>query len=309
MHKENQPILSICIPTNDATQWVIPALQSIYRQNVDTSLFEVVITDNGKESELGEALKQYDYPNLRYIPTEEKGFLNLIKAIKAGNGVYCKMLNNKAIMSEGSIVAMIDIIKQYEKTKPIIYWGDGKVGEKPIIECADVNEFVYNMGIWCTWSAGIGIWKDDIAKLDETAPNELFPHTAVLFDIREKSEYVISNLNFQEALQEEPNKGGYDVFYAFGVEYLNIIHRLQEENRITEETFEPVKAKMFEWLQKLYSAEKLRKTQHTFILQNIPQSIGVYYGRYGYIRLVIGSVYGLNKRRIIRYWNKLFKKA
>ena len=292
MMAKNQPLLSICIPTNDATQWVIPALQSIYRQNVDKSLFEVVITDNGKDSKLKEELRQYDYPNLRYIPTEEKGFLNLIRAIKAGNGLYCKMLNNKALMNEGSIAAIIGIINQYEKTKPIIYFGDGKVGEQPLVECADVNEFVYNMGIWCTWSAGIGIWKDDIIQLDEATPNELFPHTAVLFDIRKKSEYVISNLKFQEALQEEPNKGGYDVFYAFGVEYLNIIHRLQEENRITEETFEHVKAKMFEWLQRLYSAEMLHKTQHTFVLQNIPQSISVYYGRFGYVRLVIGSVCG-----------------
>ena len=61
------PILSICLPTNGSVQWVIPTLRSVYEQGVDLSLFEVVITDNGENSKLAEALIDFDYPNLRYI--------------------------------------------------------------------------------------------------------------------------------------------------------------------------------------------------------------------------------------------------
>ena len=49
--QEQRPVLSICLPTNGVVEWVIPTLESIYAQNVNFSLFEVVISDNGETTE------------------------------------------------------------------------------------------------------------------------------------------------------------------------------------------------------------------------------------------------------------------
>ena len=35
--------LSLCLPTNGITEWVIPSLDSIYREDMDEDKFEVVV--------------------------------------------------------------------------------------------------------------------------------------------------------------------------------------------------------------------------------------------------------------------------
>ena len=50
--ESNTLLLSICIPTNGVVEWVVPVIESIYAQEVDKRLFEVVITDNGGKDDL-----------------------------------------------------------------------------------------------------------------------------------------------------------------------------------------------------------------------------------------------------------------
>ena len=43
----NNPIISLCLPTNGVIEWVFPVLDSIYNENVNQSMFEVIVTNNG----------------------------------------------------------------------------------------------------------------------------------------------------------------------------------------------------------------------------------------------------------------------
>ena len=51
--------LSLCIPTNGVTEWVVPVLDSIYREQIAEELFEVVVTDNGENKEFFWKMKEY----------------------------------------------------------------------------------------------------------------------------------------------------------------------------------------------------------------------------------------------------------
>ena len=42
-----EPIISLCLPTNGVKEWVFPVLDSIYSQNINNDLFEVIVTNNG----------------------------------------------------------------------------------------------------------------------------------------------------------------------------------------------------------------------------------------------------------------------
>lgn len=44
-------LVSFCIPTNGIVEWVFPVINTILSQGVDADLFEIVITDNGKNEE------------------------------------------------------------------------------------------------------------------------------------------------------------------------------------------------------------------------------------------------------------------
>jgi len=291
------PILSICIPTNGVVRWVVNTLKGIYSQQVDLNQFEVIVADNGLDSELDAAIKQFDYPNLYYYHTKEKGFVNQIASFKLGSGEFCKMFNHRSILVPGALQRMIDTVIKYRDEKPILYWSDGVLDYNRQIACANADEFTRTMHYWSTWSSGVGIWREDIEKLDGLNHNATFPHTSLMYGVRQKSRYVIIDEKVQNE-QDENGKGGYDVFWAFAVEFPNYLRSIEAKGQISHDTYEYVLKKLFEYVGQLYNEEIVHrsKSTHTYILKNVPRTIMVNYGLKGYLTLV--------KRYWGRYWKR-----
>ena len=283
---DNQLILSLCIPTNGAVQWVLPVLNSIYNQKYDLSKFEVVITDNGKSSQLASYLKDYDYPNLRYIVTNDEGFLNLVTSLKEGRGLFCKMINHRSVLEPGTIEEMIELVERYKDSQPVIYCSDGNVKGMEVIECKDLDQFIANLSYWASWSAGIGFWRKDIEKIDSVELDKMFPNASLLLNLRKESSYVIWNKKYEQ-MGDDAGKGGYDLYDTFAVHFLDIIKGLLVDGRISRQTFNVVKNDLFGFLTVLYKNEAILPTKHTFILKDIKKSMQVYYGAFGYYRMVV----------------------
>ncbi len=283
---DNQPILSLCIPTNGAVQWILPVLDSIYKQNYDQSKFEVVITDNGKDSQLESYLKDYDYPNLRYIPTTDEGFLNLVSSLKEGRGLFCKMVNHRSVLELGAIEEMVGLVERYKDSQPIIYCSDGNVKGEEFIECKDLDQFIANLGYWASWSAGIGFWRKDIENIDSVELDEMFPNASLLLNLRKESQYVIWNKKYEQ-MGDDAGKGGYDLYNTFAVHFLDIIKGLLDCGRISQNSFNMVKKNLMCFLAFMYKNEVILPTKHTYILKEIKKSMQVYYGTTGYWLMII----------------------
>lgn len=279
------PYLSLCIPTNGMTHWIIPTLESIYDQNCDTSVFEVIITDNGNNSDLEEILSRKNYPNLLYQHTTDIGFLNQISCFKLSNGKFIKMINHRSILIPGTINKWIDLIKKHEKEQPIIYFTDGYLN-KTIIECPNFESFIINMSYLSSWSAGISFWNSDKIKLDSIKIDKMFPTTSILFDIRKESKYIIYNEKYQK-MQDESGKGGYNIFKTFAVSYLDIINQLRIDNRISLDTFLVIKKDLFKFLTNWYYKLKLTNNKYTFDLTSISLYMSVYYTKFDYYKMII----------------------
>ena len=88
--------LSLCLPTNGITEWVIPALDSIYAENVNNDKFEIIVTDNGSNSSFEEIMSSYvkGHDNLIYKKTNAFMFYNQIEALKFAKGDYLKFVNH-----------------------------------------------------------------------------------------------------------------------------------------------------------------------------------------------------------------------
>jgi hypothetical protein len=283
---DNQPILSLCIPTNGAVQWVLPVLDSIYKQEYDLKKVEVVITDNGKDSQLAGYLKDYDNPNLRYIPTTDEGFLNLVTSLKEGRGLFCKMINHRSVLEPGTIGKMIEVVERYKENQPIIYFSDGNVKGPEFIDCKNLDQFISNLSYWASWSAGIGFWRKDIKNIDSVELDEMFPNASLLLNLRKESRYVIWNKKYEQ-MGEDAGKGGYDLYETFAVHFLDIMKGLLDGGRISLHTFSIVKNDLFVFLTALYKNEVILPTKHTFVLTNIKNSMKVYYGISGYWHMVV----------------------
>ena len=299
--QEQRPVLSICLPTNGVVEWVIPTLESIYAQNVNFSLFEVVISDNGENSKLGEVLKDYEYPNLIYIQTKDKGFLNLVTCLQKGRGVFNKMLNHRMMLKPGMLQKMIDVVNQYKDSKPVLYFLNGCLNLQEFTICKNLNDFVYNLHFWVSWSAGIGFWDIDLPKLSKIEPNEMFPNTSLLFEHRLDSEYVIWNGSYGQ-MQDESGKGGYDLFHTFGVVLNDLIVELQQKGRITSTVMKYVRRKLGKFLSSLYHNEVInaKNSTHTFLVVNVKQSLLVYYGLIGYYLIIFRAWLSFIKNSVIR---------
>ncbi len=279
--KQDRPVLSLCIPTNGATKWVIPTLRNIYSQGVDMKLFDVVITDNGEDSELNLALKEFDYPNLSYYKTTDKGFLNLITSLKYGKGLYHKMINHRSILEPDAINRWVNLIDKYKDEKPIIYSSNGFIKDAECTVCCNLDEFVNNLNYMCTWSGGIGIWDIDIEKLDGIDYNEMFPNASLLFEHRQQSSYVIYNKKFEHQ-QEGQGKGCYNLFHTFAVVFPDMLKDLQKRNRITQKTFEKVINDLYLCLKSFYLDYVLRNPDKSFDLTHIHKNITTYYSEKDY---------------------------
>lgn len=284
----SKPLLSICIPTNGVSKWILPTLDAIYSQQVDLSLYEVVITDNGVNSTLSQDLGLYKYSNLHYVKTSDSGFLNLVTSLKCGSGILRKMLNHRSIIVPGTIERWLCLVENYKKTKPILYFSDFRLKKGGCIECENLDSFIENLSYWSSWSAGLSIWDIDADRIDVIKLNEMFPNTSLLFNIREKTEYVICDEKYQD-MQDETGKGGYDLFHTFSVTYLDILSDLRIHKRISEKTFSFVKKELKGFLSMWFRTLLYNHDKYTFVNSDVKQSFSIYYSEKDYYYICISA--------------------
>lgn len=283
----SKPLVSLCMPTNGVIDWVFPVLESIYNQKVNNEQFEVVITDNGNNAEFKKAIKEYllTHANIVYAETQALPFVNEIESYKRASGELIKFVNHRTKLVKGTLQRMIDYVEGNRAIKPVTYFSNGVLKmSKDKHEYSTFNEFVMDLSFFSSWSTGMTIWKSDFDKLPEDVSefNELFPHTNVLFDVRDRGKYVIDNsIIFDEMPQGKKPKGNYDLYYAFGVDYPRIIENLLKDGSITEKSYRYVLDKNLEFIARLYWQYNIKKEYCSYDLSGFDDMIGKYYSRAG----------------------------
>ena len=300
----SNPIVSLCMPTNGVIEWVFPVLDSIYEQGCENEDFEIVITDNGNNKEFKEKINIYNqkHLNLYYFETNALPFINEIESYKRANGRLIKFVNHRTLFVEGALNQLIGLAKENSDAKPIMYFANGVLKkEKKVFEYATFDEFVNNLSYWSSWSTGMTIWKEDFDKLPEDVSdfNELFPHTNVLFNERNRNKYVIDNtVIFNEIPQGRKPKGDYDLFYAFGVEYPSIILNLYRENSITADTLRSVLKDNLRFVAYMYSLYFIKKEYCSYDLNGLKDMYNIFYTKNQLVSEVLSIFIGKVTKRL-----------
>lgn len=283
----DNPILSLCIPTNGAVEWIVPVIDSIYSQRCDDDLFEVLVSDNAKNPELESIVKNYAHDNIYYYKSDAQGFLNIVSSFQSAKGDYCKLINHRAKMTPGSLADLIALIEKYKREQPVIYCTNGAVGNgKDEIHCKDLNELVWNLHYYCSWMAGIGIWRKDLSNLEGIEYNKLFPNTTILFEQRtQPSTYLLYNKPYFND-QNGRGKGCYNLFHTFAVVFPDMLKDLQRRDRITQQTFDKVMKDLYGCLQNFYMDFVLRNPDKSFDISGNHKSLTTYYSEWDYIKMM-----------------------
>ena len=297
----DKPLLSICIPTNGVIEWVFPVLDSIYKQNVDKKLFEVIITDNGNNLEFKKKIKIYikKYSNIIYAETKAVLFLNEIEAYNLAKGELIKFLNHRSILTDGSLKKLIEYCKINMKDKPITYFSNGFLKLDECIHKFDnFNDFVKTLSYFSSCSSGMAIWNTDYKKISKDHFNELFPHTTILFAETKRKLYVVDDtVLFKDLPQGKRPKGKYDLYWAFGVEYTGIISDLLRDKSISVETYRFIANENLKFLTDLFLDYNIRKLYCSYDLDGLKNIFGVFYNKKEFICVLLKRIFirGINK--------------
>ncbi len=273
-------LLSLCLPTNGKVEWVSQVLDSIYEQGVSEELYEIIITDNGISNELSDVIQQkYSiHCNLKYKKTNAEGFVNQLEAFKMASGEFIKFVNHRCKMNEGILEYLVCFARKNIDCKPAVFFSNGvlKFSQKC---CHSLGEYIINMSYYCTWSGGLAFWKSDFDNFlrQKEESNALFPHLSMLV-YGEKNTYIIDNVDMFIEIPFDGIKGyKYNIFYAFGVVYPDLILGLLHDKKISINEYLIIRNNNLEKLSSVFLQNILLKRKCDYDFSDYKKYISVFY--------------------------------
>lgn len=304
-----KPLLSLCLPTNGISEWVFPVLDSVFSQNVDSSLFEVVVTDNGNNQDFFEKMQDFSklHSNLIYKKTNAFLFENQIEALRLANGEYLKFLNHRAILETNSLNWLIETIEKYKDEKPVIYFSNGGLNLKNTFEINSFDGFVKGLGELASWTTGVGVWKTDFEKIPkDKIYNKISPHSDVLFAERKKTKYIINDYIWSHEIDNNHSKkGSYDLYKAFGIEEFSITLGLYLDGDISIETLKFVKKSYEKLLVRFYRNFNILKKPCSYNIKNFYSNVSIFFNAR---KIKFKAWFGIIPAGIKRIFRKVFKR-
>lgn len=303
-----EPYLSICIPTYNRLEILINTIDSIYADVTEDmmDLFEVVVSDNSPDHNCQPIETRYTkYSNFHYYSTECEGFLNSYYALTYGRGQFIKLHNNTALLKKKALLHMIDLVRDNAQTRPAIVFTDGYRLKGRVEQYDNFDCFMRGASYFTSWSTGFGMWKDDFDIVKGIQLNKLFPQVSLLVTQINKHQFIVDDYNLF-VTQDVPQKGGYNIFKAFTVDYLNIVKNLRNNHDISEECYFYIKyALLYKFLSVRYFKTviaKLDKFDHT----DIKGSLLINYSKFDFFKFKAASIWGPFRFIIRELYKKYF---
>ncbi len=274
--------LSLCMPTNGISEWVFPALDSVYSAGLDDSIYEVIVTDNGNNDEFEKKMNDYTkkHCNLLYKKTNAYMFDNQLEALKLASGDYLKFVNHRSIWLPDRLQYMIDFLEMYRKEMPVIFFSNGSMGWGPNYKEFDsFDSFVCNLGVYGTWTGGVGIWREHYNEIkNHIQYDRISPHSGILYGKRNVNKYIINDKYWmKEITTDHSKKGNYNLYKAFGLDEFVITINLYRDGDISEDTLISVKENFRKFLIGQYRAFNIEKKPCSYDLSEFDKHVNIFF--------------------------------
>ena len=301
-------LLSICIPTNGVSRWVVPNVRQIYSLGTNNDIFEVVVADNDPNEEMEEAMKEFSqYPNFRYVKTQAKGFYNIIENFVQAHGDFMIKINHRCLMQPGSIERIYQLGCEYIDRKPLIYLSNGLLKENRRMEFRSFNDYLVKLTYFSSLSEGLFFWKEDIAEVPNISFAPMSPNVSLMFNSKIKNLFVIDDIKFGGG-QDSTGKYGYDVFYTFAVLYLDLVNQVRIEGYLSRDGFIKIKKDLSKWLRGIYFQMDVLGRNGNYVLKDIKKDMSVYYTKEEYYKMSIYARAYLLPKAMLKKFLSLFRR-
>lgn len=286
-------LLSICIPTNGVSRWVVPTVRQIYSLGTDNDIFEVVVADNAPNEDMSAAMEEFAaYPNFRYVKTQAKGFYNIVENFVQARGDFMIKINHRCLLEKGSIERIYQLGCEYIDRKPLVFFSNGHLKENKRMEFSSFEEYLCKLSFWSSLSEGLFFWKEDIQEVPNIKFAPMSPNVSLMFNSKAKKLFVIDDTHFGGE-QDPTGKYGYDFFYTFAVLFLDLVNQVRIDGFLSSEGFIHIKQDLAHWLSVGYYEKKVMGHKDKFLLKDIKKSMCVYYTKDQYYRMVLYATFVL----------------
>lgn len=279
-------LLSICIPTNGVSRWVVPNVRQIYSLGTDPEIFEVVVADNAPNEEMDAAMAEFSkYPNFRYVKTKAEGFYNIIENFVQAKGDFMIKINHRCLMQKGSIERIYQLGCEYIDRKPLIYLSNGLLNENRRLEFGSFDDYLRKLTFYSSLSEGLFFWKEDLIEVPNIKFAPMSPNVSLMFNSKTKDFFVIDDIQFGDA-QDSTGKYGYDLFNTFAVLYLDLVNQVRIDGYLSKEGFIQIKKDLFKWLSGYYYLMDVKGEKGNYTINDVKKNLSVYYSKYDYYHMV-----------------------
>ena len=275
-------LLSICIPTNGVSRWVVPNVKQIYSLGTDNDIFEVVVADNAPNEEMDAAMAEFlKYPNFRYVKTKAEGFYNIIENFLQAKGDFMIKINHRCLMQKGSLERIYQLGCEYIDRKPLIYLSNGLLKEDRRMEFDTFDGYLRKLTYYSSLSEGLFFWKEDLLDVPNIKFAPMSPNVSLMFNSKTKNLFVIDDILFG-VLQDSTGKYGYDLFNTFAVLYLDLVNQVRIDGYLSKDGFIQIKKDLFKWLCGYYYLMDVKGEKGNYIINEVRKNMSVYYSKYDY---------------------------
>ena len=248
-----RPLLSICIPTRNRSPLLSKMLENIV--SLPTFLgsdeIEVVISDNASDDDTREVAMRHveKFPGkVRYFCNSENVLDDNFRiALTRGEGEYLKLANDTLLFTDDGLKTMLETVRAHLEDRPLIYFRS-LAGDFAPCRCKSLDELLRRVGVYITWIAEYGIWRDDFAAIKDFGRARdlwLIQVDAQLREMaRKRDAVVVTRLFF--VLQPRPVAGGGgNAAQIFGRNLCQLMKPYLAAGELSRATYEYVKWNAF----------------------------------------------------------------
>ena len=229
-----QPLLSICIPTYNRSQYLKETIDSIIGQEeFKSENVEIVISDNCSTDDTEIVCKKYteQYENIKYFKNQENvRDRNFPLVLSKGSGVLLKLCNDTLIFNKDALNDLLHLIRNCQDEKPVIFTSNNNQYPNEVT-VKSLEDFLNTISYNITWIGGFSIWKDDFYSFGNTSERcdeSLWQVPCLLKYVNTKKNAVVYSKRLfttQTVAKKNISYGLYKVFYTnylgFVKKYIN----------------------------------------------------------------------------------------
>lgn len=142
--KKSQFAISVIIPTYNRCKYLRYTLNSLVKQTLDKSRFEVVIVDDGSSDDTFQMVKSYEgVLNFKYVYQVDEGYRagsarNL--GIRVADGTICLFIDSGILVKKDCLRYHLDCHEQHKKEVAIIGYTYGYGANEDLLASINMND-------------------------------------------------------------------------------------------------------------------------------------------------------------------------